>query len=435
MTHPGVAFLRGPVHDLPIMQFSEFGSRFAGTTGIGQLMDDLGDAFGKNPGMRMLGGGNPGHIPEMDRLWASRLGQVLDEPGRIERVLGDYDPPSGGLKFREAMAESLAKLCGWDITAENIGVTSGGQTAFFFLFNLLAGRMADGSRKKVLFPLMPEYIGYADQCMDMEMFRGAKPEIEFIGDRTFKYHVDFDALKVGDDVAALCVSRPTNPTGNVLTDEEIRKLSEIAGERGIPLIIDNAYGAPFPNAIFTETTPRWNPDMILTLSLSKLGLPGTRTGIVIAKKEIISALSTMTAVVGLANGNVGQAIVEPLLRSGEIFRLAREVIRPWYLQRSLKARAWAEQYFPSHVPWRLHKSEGAFFLWLWAEGLPITDRAFYERLKARDVLVVPGSYFFFGLDDAWAHRNECLRITFTQPPRVVEEGLAIIGEELDRAFS
>jgi len=37
----------------------------------------------------------------------------------------------------------------------------------------------------------------------------------------FKYHVDFSQLQPGDDIGALCVSRPTNPTGNVLTEDEI----------------------------------------------------------------------------------------------------------------------------------------------------------------------------------------------------------------------
>ena len=42
-------------------------------------------------------------------------------------------------------------------------------------------------------------------------------------------------------MAAICVSRPTNPTGNVLTDGEIRQLSELARERDIPWIRLNRY--------------------------------------------------------------------------------------------------------------------------------------------------------------------------------------------------
>lgn len=43
----------------------------------------------------------------------------------------------------------------------------------------------------------------------------------------------------------ICVSWPTNPTGNVITDEELLKLDALANQHGIPLVIDNAYGVPF----------------------------------------------------------------------------------------------------------------------------------------------------------------------------------------------
>ena len=120
-------------------------------------------------------------------------------------------------------------------------------------------------------------------------------------------------MTVTDDIAAICVSRPTNPTGNVLTDEEIARLSDLAKSHGIPLIIDNAYGAPFPNIIFTDAKPVWDEHIILTLSLSKIGLPGTRTGIVIANPKIAAAVASMSAIIGLANPNIGQAIAQPLV--------------------------------------------------------------------------------------------------------------------------
>ncbi len=64
-----------------------------------------------------------------------------------------------------------------------------------------------------------------------------------------------------------------------------------------------------------------------------------------------------------------------------------------------------------------------------AANLRITTRELYERLKQRKVLTVPGEYFFFGLAEDWPHRNECLRINYSQPADVVREGLKIIAEE------
>ena len=419
-------------------QFSEFGKRLCMGSGIEELMDDLGNALvSGGPDVRMLGGGQPAHIPEVNALWRRRLEEIMALPGGLEKMLSNYDPPRGNPLFLDSIAALFRESFGWDISAKNIAITAGGQTAFFFLFNALAGKFKDGSRKKILLPLVPEYIGYANQSVSDDIFCACKPLIQKIGDHDFKYRVDFENLRVDDDIAAICVSRPTNPTGNVLTDNEISQLSDLAEKHDIPLIIDNAYGAPFPNIIFTEATPVWNEHTILTLSLSKIGLPGTRTGIVIASEEIASAVSSMSAIVGLANGNIGQAIMEPLIRSGEILKLSSEVVRPYYVEKSRQARAWVAEEFDAKLPYRVHLSEGALFLWLWFEGMPITSGELYERLKKRGVLIVSGHYFFFGDDDAdaWPHRHECIRMTFTMDERTVHEGIKIIAEEVARAYA
>jgi len=233
---------------------------------------------------------------------------------------------------------------------------------------------------------------------------------------------------------AICVSRPTNPTGNVLTDSEIEKLSELARANNIPLIIDNAYGTPFPNIIFTEAKPLWNEDTIVCMSLSKLGLPATRTGIVIANEEVIDKVSRVNAVMSLAPGSIGAAIATKLVRSGEIIRLSREVIRPFYEKKAMRA---VEQLCEGldGLDFHIHKPEGAFFLWLWLKGLPITNEELYQRLKKRGVLVVPGHYFFPGLKDQWEHKNECIRISYAQDEETVAAGLKIIADEVKHAYS
>ena len=322
---------------------------------------------------------------------------------------------------------------GWKLGPENLAVTAGGQTAFFYLFNLLAGEMPQGGRSRILLPLVPEYIGYANQGVGPDLFVGCPAMIENLPDNEFKYRVDFTAVEAAleaRDIAAICVSRPTNPTGNVLTDDEIAKLSLLAREYGIPLIIDNAYGLPFPGAIFTDASPVWADHIILTLSLSKLGLPGTRTGVVIAEPKITEAIAAMTSVTGLANTNTGQQIVLPLLANGEILRLSREVIRPFYEERSRKAHGWLAEAFEGQDCWSVHRTEGSFFLWLRLEDLPLTTLELYERLKLRKVLVVPGEHFFFGLKEDWPHRHECLRLNYAGPETVVREALGIIADEV-----
>jgi len=418
-------------------QFSKIGQSLAGGSGIGELMDDLGNALANaGPNMKMLGGGQPAQVPAINEIWQKRLAEISKSEGEARKMLTTYDPPKGNPEFIEAVAELLRSSFGWDLGPENICLTSGGQTAFFNLFNLLAGEMPDGSKRKILFPLVPEYIGYAAQGLEENMFRAIKPEIEHTGPNEFKYRVDFDKLEVGPDIAAICVSRPTNPTGNVLSDEEIKHLSDLAKENGIPLIIDNAYGAPFPKIIFTEATPHWDKHVILTLSLSKLGLPGTRTGIVVAPPEIITAISSMTAITGLSNPSMGQQISLPIIRSGEILKLSEDVIQPYYKGKSIFAQAVAREAFGEKFDWHMHRSEGALFLWLWFPELPISAAELYQRLKAREVLVIPGHHFFFGCDATeWRHRQECIRVSFAMDEDTVRDGIAIIAEEVAKAWA
>lgn len=416
--------------------FSKVGLRLAGGSGIGELMEDLGNALANaGSNLKMLGGGQPAQIPEVNGIWRKRLAEISADPAESIRLLSVYDPPQGNPEFISATARLLRDSFGWDVSDENICLTSGGQTAFFYLFNLLAGEMPGGSKRKIVFPLVPEYIGYAAQGLDPDMFRSVRPMIEHTGSNEFKYHIDFENLAIGADTAALCVSRPTNPTGNVLNDSEVSRLSGIAKEHGIPLIIDNAYGSPFPGIIFTEATPVWDKHIILTLSLSKLGLPGTRTGIVVGPPEIIRALSSMTAITGLANPGIGQQIVLPIIQSGEILRIGREIIRPFYEAKSKFAQAAAREIFEDRFPWHMHRSEGALFLWLWFPCLPIPSSVLYARLKKREVLVIPGHHFFFGCgEEDWPHRNECLRVSFAMEEKTVRDGLKIIAEEVERAF-
>ncbi|HCN28853.1 MAG TPA: valine--pyruvate transaminase [Verrucomicrobiales bacterium] len=412
---------------------SQTGRRLAGPSGIQELMDDLGGALALHPEMRMLGGGQPAAIQCVQEIWRSRIAEMLADESTLDRALLNYDPPGGNPLFREAMAAFLRRECGWEVSLDNIAVLPGGQTAFFLLFNLLAGE-TEGGKKRVIFPLMPEYIGYANQGLSADMLSGREPLIEMRGAHEFKYRVDFDRLRVTSDTAALCVSCPANPSGNVLTDEEFDRLYEIALCHDIPLMLDNAYGHPFPGVIHTDFRPVWRPGMIFSISLSKLGLPGLRTSVVVADAPVVHALRNMNAIVSLANGNLGQAMLMPFLADDRLIRLGREVIRPFYQKRSEFTRQVLADSLGDSVPWAVHSLEGAFFLWLWLKDSPVPSGELYQRLKARKVLVVPGHYFAFGMDGEWRHPQECLRITCSQPEAVVREGIEILADEVRRMW-
>jgi len=411
------------------MKFSKFASRFSSESGIVQLMDDLGSAMSGKSDVLMLGGGNPSHIPGVQQYFRDSLQRLIDNPSLFSHAIGNYESPQGNPEFIDAIVEMMNTQYYWGIQSENVALTIGSQSAFFFLFNMLAGEDEKGNHKQILLPLTPEYIGYADVGLTDDLFYSYRPLIEKLDNRFFKYHVDFDALQVRENTAAICVSRPTNPTGNVLGDEEIAKLLSLAEKNDIPLIIDNAYGEPFPNIIFTETNPIWNKNVIYCMSLSKVGLPGTRTGIVIADKPVIDLIRNMNAVINLSTANFGAMIATDLIKSGEILRFSQLLIKPYYQEKVEHAVDVIHREFDG-LNYYIHKPEGAMFLWLWIPELPITSDDLYERLKEKNVLVISGLHFFPGLEEEWDHKHQCIRLTYSMEESVVEEGIKIIAEEL-----
>jgi len=412
------------------MSFSAFGDKFTRHSGITRLMEDMGEGL-RTPGAVMLGGGNPAQIPAMNDYF-QQLFHDMHREGKLSEALCNYDGPRGKTTLLESLSVLLRDQHGWEIGPQNIALTNGSQSAFFYLFNLYAGRQANGSKKRVLFPLVPEYLGYADAGLDEALFVSTRPNITMLPEGQFKYYVDFEHLKMSDDTGLICVSRPTNPTGNVITDEELIKLDILAQQHQIPLLIDNAYGVPFPGIIFSEARPLWNPNIILCMSLSKLGLPGSRCGIIIANEQVIAAVSNMNGIISLAPGSIGPAIANEMILRGDLLRLSTEVIKPFYQQRVNQTIAVIRRHL-SAERCLIHKPEGAIFLWLWFKDLPVSTETLYQRLKQRGVLMVPGHFFFPGLEHEWPHIHQCMRMNYVPDSEKIERGIAILAEEIERA--
>ena len=101
--------------------------------------------------------------------------------------------------------------------------------------------------------------------------------------------VEISCVKIFPDFSREIYTRRLNPERPIPQSASVIHGivdADVAHEAGIPLIIDNAYGVPFPGMIYTEAEPVWNENLIVCMTLSKFGLPAVRTGIVVANREI-----------------------------------------------------------------------------------------------------------------------------------------------------
>jgi valine--pyruvate aminotransferase len=136
----------------------------------------------------------------------------------------------------------------------------------------------------------------------------------------------------------------------------------------------------------------------------------------------------------LSPNNFGAVLAERLVTSGEITAISKDLMQPFYRRKMEKAVTVIQEKF-ADIPCRIHIPEGAMFLWLWFEDLPITSLELYQRLKDHGVLVVSGHYFFPGLSEEWQHKDECLRVTYSQNDEDVQRGLGIIAEVVRSAYA
>ena len=393
-------------------------------------MVDLDLALSGGKKMYMLGGGNPGRIPQMEDFFRAEMETLMADSDRFERALGIYDHPGGNVPFRSAVASLLRSDCGWDIGPENIALTQGSQNAFFLLMNLLGGKTEDGAQANIVFPMSPEYIGYEDVGIQAGTLKSFLPRVTLLDDARFKYEIDFQGLRIDESTGAVCVSRPCNPTGNNISDEQIQKLYDICSDQNVPLIIDAAYGLPFPGIVFDDSKPFYKPECIVILSLSKLGLPGLRTGIVVAPPDIVEKIEKLNSIFNLSCGGMGPALTRRSMESGELLQKCRDLLLPHYEKR----RDLAVNMLISGLAdkgLRIHESGGAFFLWLWFDA-PLSTTELYRKLKESGVIVVPGKYYFPGLAEDFDHRDRCIRLSFSQDLDTIEKGIEILVDVANR---
>jgi valine--pyruvate aminotransferase len=332
------------------------------------------------------------------------------------------------------VVDSFNAQFGWGISGRNVLITPGSQALYFFALNCFSG-YGQGQSRSIVLPLCPEYTGYEGAVFDGSVLQTSKPVLEILSPHQFKYRVNLDALNFNDSVGAVLFSRPCNPSGNVLSDEEVRGIVEAASACDIPVLIDSAYAPPFPAMAFTAMEHIWRENVILCFSLSKAGLPGERVGIAIADERFIAVLESFQSNANLHSSRYGQAIAAKAIASGELAHLSSSVIKPYYQQKFSCIEAALTQTMPRDIPWFLHKGEGSVFAWLWLKDLPISDLDLYQELKKEGVIVVPGSSFFPGLKEAWTHRNECIRISLTATEEEIQLGVAIIAQVIKRVYN
>jgi valine--pyruvate aminotransferase len=413
---------------------SRIGADMSQLSGVRAIMKDIIETLRSGSGQEFinLSAGNPVILPAVEQLWRDCTADLLASPDYGE-VVGRYGASQGYQPMIEAVVNDFNRRYGLQLTDRHILITPGSQSLYFYAANGFGGYTASGELRHIVLPLSPDYTGYGGVTLTPEALIAYQPELDIDASaHRFKYRPDFSQLDINENTGCVIFSRPCNPTGNVLTDDEVSKITTLAAMHNVPVLIDSAYAPPFPALNFTAMTPTFGGNVLHCMSLSKAGLPGERIGIAIGEPDLIAVLEAFQTNMCIHSPRYGQAIAARAIASGALADLSEQVIRPFYQAKLAIVEATLDRTMPA-IPWFLHRGEGAIFAWLWLQDLPITDREFYQQLKQVGVIVVPGSTFFPGLRAEWAHKQQCLRISLTgtdQELATAMQRLAQVAEQV-----
>ncbi|UYM07257.1 aminotransferase class I/II-fold pyridoxal phosphate-dependent enzyme [Solicola gregarius] len=260
-----------------------------------------------------------------------RLGELLDDPGDLDELLGTalYYPEVNG---ERALREVIAGLYP-DVGADDVLVTVGASEANAAVVDVLCGPGDD------VIVMQPGY----QQVWGLATNNGCNVR-EFPLDPDDGWRPDLDALEslAGTTTKLIYVCNPNNPSGYVLTEEEIARIVAIAERYGAWILADEVYQGSERAARKHAATFVGRYDKVIGVnSMSKTyGLSGLRIGWAIARPDMIEQLWRRHEYAVIATGRIDNALARLALsepRRGGLLKRNREAMnRGWDV-----LRAWA----------------------------------------------------------------------------------------------
>ncbi len=317
----------------------------------------------------------------------AHLKGVLDDP-----LTSRYSPDEGILETRVALCARYQRRYGGVVTPGQLCLTIGASQAFWLAMVTLCV-----AGDEVIVPLP----AYFDHPMALEVL-GIRPVYLPFNEASggLPSLADLEALITPRTRAILLVT-PSNPTGVVAPPELIRELFELAGRRGVALVLDETY-ADFipgrPHELFTDVV--WKDNFVQIMSLGKTyALTGYRAGLLVASEDFIyQALKAQDSM----------AVCQPRITQQALLYGA-EHLDPWvWGNREIMTRRhdrFREEFTLPGNPFRLVTS-GAFFAWIKHPFPFLSGREVAQRLaQEAGILCLPGEVFGPGL-------GEYLRLAF-----------------------
>lgn len=323
----------------------------------------------------------------------------------ITNGLTHYTPSAGTPELREAIAGKLRRDNGLDYDPSEIIVTSGANVG---LSLALLALIDPGSEVLVPNP------GWANYGPLMKLVQAAPRYYSLLEEDGFRPRVAEMASLVSDRTRAIVLNSPNNPTGGVLSKEDVEGISDLATEKDLIVITDEVYEKLLYDGAKHYSIARFDGMRNRTITVNAFSktyrMTGWRLGYVAGPKETIGAMVKLNSCMNTCSSSVSQAAGVAALNGPQ--DCVEEMVREFASRRNMFVEGLNQMKgFSSTTP------KGAFYAFANASAVSRDSFELCTKLleKAR-VATVPGVSF-------GSKGEGHLRFSYTAPRRQLEEAL------------
>ena len=296
--------------------------------------------------------------------------------------LHGYTSAQGDAMVRKTMADHLNKKYGAKVSADNIYMTCGAAAALSIVMNAC---MQPGDECLVIKPYFPEYGVYIERS-------GAKVVEVDPEEKTLQIDIENVDKAINENTKAIVINSPNNPSGVVYKKDKVEALCELLKKKeeeyGHPIFIitDEPYRELIYDDIELPYLINYYDNTFSCYSFSKaLSMPGERIGYVVVSPNIVNYEDAYAAVCG--SGRALGYVCAPSLWQKVVAKCvdATADISIYKKNRDLFYNSLTEMGFECVYP------DGAFYLFV--KAMEEDSRAFSEKCKEHEILVVPADSF------------------------------------------
>lgn len=365
---------------------------------------------------------------------APETGEIAGDVGRVEAISmnpsqHEYSPVTGEVALRQKVAEMYNALYrrgkASQYTYENVSIAGGGRVALT--------RVAAAMGNINMGHFLPDYTAYEEL---LSVFKAFIP-IPILLDPELGYKAPLAQLKkevLGRGLKALLISNPCNPTGQVIEEDQLGGMVEMAREYACSLVLDEFYShyiytgpkTGYPKMVsaaeYVEDVDK-DPVVIIDGLTKNWRYPGWRISWTLGPRRLMNAIASAGSFLDGGANHPFQASVLDLLEPEMVVQKTVAMQRHFcakrdYVLARLRQMGVAVESEP----------EGTFYVWANLSRLPEpinNGLAFFKAGLEENVITVPGVFFDVNPERRRKHGryHHYSRISFGPDMATLERGL------------